>query len=39
MSVGGNKFFRGKNTSPLFAWVTNVGATVEVDGKKLSFTG
>jgi leucyl aminopeptidase (aminopeptidase T) len=39
VSVGGNKFFRGKNTSPLFAWIVNVGAKVEVDGKTLALAG
>ena len=35
VSVGGNRRYGGKNSSPLFAWVINSGATVEVDGRPI----
>ncbi|MGC2288742.1 MAG: hypothetical protein WA688_02650 [Thermoplasmata archaeon] len=37
VSLGNNRFSGGKNTSPFFAWVINVGATVAVDGKPLAL--
>ena len=36
VSVGGNRGAGGKNVSPLFGWVINAGATVEVDGRVIS---
>jgi leucyl aminopeptidase (aminopeptidase T) len=36
ISVGGNRGFGGKNTSPFFGWTVIAGATVEVDGKRIS---
>jgi aminopeptidase len=35
VSIGGNRFIGGKNTSPLFAWAIVAGADLEVDGKRL----
>lgn len=39
ISVGGNRGFGGTNASPLFGWIVNAGATVEVDGRALEFRG
>ena len=36
ITVGGNRGFGGKNTSPFFGWTVIAGATVEVDGKRIS---
>ncbi len=35
VSVGGNRFWGGKNASPFFGWAINAGASVEVDGRPL----
>ncbi|HKV90598.1 MAG TPA: aminopeptidase [Thermoplasmata archaeon] len=35
VSVGTNRFLNGKNSSPFFGFVVNVGASVEVDGRPL----
>ena len=37
VSVGGNQYLGGKNTSSFFGWAINAGGTVEVDGRKLSL--
>ncbi len=33
VSVGGNRFWGGKNRSSLFGWAINAGASIEVDGR------
>jgi leucyl aminopeptidase (aminopeptidase T) len=39
VSVGNNQFQGGKNKSPFFGFVVNVGATLEVDGVPLPLGG
>jgi len=37
VSVGGNRGFGGKNSSPFFGWAVTAGATVEIDGKRIGI--
>jgi len=39
VSVGGNRYFGGKNRSPFFGWAIAAGARVEVDGRPLAIPG
>jgi leucyl aminopeptidase (aminopeptidase T) len=39
VSVGGNEHLGGKNKSPMFGFLVNVGAKVEIDGKPVPLPG
>lgn len=39
VSVGGNRFFGGKNPSPFFGFAVNAGATLEIDGRAVPLPG